>query len=675
MTRSILALIVAALLAQFPAPAHAQGYQLVWSDEFDGGSVDLNKWSFDIGTGCPSLCGWGNNELQYYRSQNATVAGGLLTITAKDESWGGMNYTSARLKSINKADFTFGRIEARAKLPIGQGIWPAFWMLFTNQTYGGWAASGEIDIMEYVGQTPNKVFGTIHYGDNWPGNQYKGNDYFLPSGTFHDGFHVFAIEWEPHEIRWYVDGILYSVQNDWYSTGGAYPAPFDHDFHILLNCAVGGNLPGPPDGSTVFPQEYVIDYVRVYQKPEFPGGRIVYAGMDNSNLFGDGWFIFNGNGGGGISSSSSLPPISGGLASLNASWAGGGPFLGGFGRENWHDLTGMTHFSFWIDPDPGQTYTLEINLQDDDNGDNLIPAPNGADDEFQYNLTVRPSGGQVTAGGGWQYVSIPLSSFYDDNSYHWGGNGVFDPYATGNGGNGQLINIVISIINSGGSPVSFRTDRWEFTCELGAISGTVWSDNDGDGVRDAGEAGIAGIPVQIVNASGQPGSTVTDGQGQYSFPSLPGGETVVAVDSTAVPGGSSPSGDPDGIDTPHQAVIPTDHDAGIAGQDFGYAQSQTSVPDPRDQAGFFLRAGVPNPFTASTRLSFRLDRPGPASVTVFDVHGRRVRDLVRSAFGAGTHDVVWEGTDDQGRDVASGFYLVVLATEDGTATRRVLRLR
>ncbi len=254
-------------------PASAQDYQLVFADEFDGTAVDPANWTFLLGDGTDVGLppGWGNNELQYYREENTTVAGGLMTITAKEEFFSGNNYTSSRLITENKQDFTYGRMEMRAKLPIGQGIWPAFWMFFTAPgEYGGWAASGEIDIMEYIGSKPNEIFGTIHYGQPFPGNVFSSIDYILPSGTFNDDFHVFAIEWEPGEIRWFVDNILFATQNSWWSNGGPNPAPFDQDFHLLLNLAVGGNLPGNPDATTVFPQEYIIDYVRVYEDVDLP---------------------------------------------------------------------------------------------------------------------------------------------------------------------------------------------------------------------------------------------------------------------------------------------------------------------------------------------------------------------------------------------------------------------
>jgi len=247
--------------------------KLVWSDEFEGTQVDLGKWSFQRGdgseVGLPS--GWGNGELQYYTDQNTKVADGFLTITARKESVApGFPYTSTRLRSLYKGEWTYGRMEMRARMPLGRGLWPAFWMLPSDRGYGGWAASGEIDIVEYVGSEPDAILGTIHYGAEWPGNRFSSSKYKLTSGTFDEEFHVFAVEWEEGEIRWYVDDVHYGTQTDWYSTGGDFPAPFDVDFHLLLNLAVGGNRPGAPDHNTQFPQDYVVDYVRVYQESDAP---------------------------------------------------------------------------------------------------------------------------------------------------------------------------------------------------------------------------------------------------------------------------------------------------------------------------------------------------------------------------------------------------------------------
>ena len=240
----------------------AQCYNLVWADEFDGTAIDNTKWSFQTGAG-----GWGNNEWQYYtnRNANATVANGTLRIIARNESYQGANYTSARMRSINKGDWTYGKMEASIKLPQGQGIWPAFWMMPTNSVYGGWPRSWEIDIMEYLGHQTSIVYGTCHYGNSYLDKGQTSGSVNVSPASFADGaFHTFAVEWEPSQIRWYVDGNHYLT----YYAGNEAPYifPFDQDFHFIFNLAVGGNWPGYPDGTTVFPQTLEVDYVRTYQQ-------------------------------------------------------------------------------------------------------------------------------------------------------------------------------------------------------------------------------------------------------------------------------------------------------------------------------------------------------------------------------------------------------------------------
>lgn len=243
------------------------GYNLVWNDEFNGESIDSKKWGHEI-----NADGGGNNELQYYtdRTENSYVKDGKLFIVAIKEDFSGpegnRQYTSARLRTANKGDWKYGRFEIKAKLPYGQGLWPAIWMLPTDWVYGGWAASGEIDIMELLGHEPDRVYGTLHYGGSWPNNTHTGDSYKLSQGSFAGDFHVFRLDWEENEIRWYVDGVLYETQKNWYTSGQEYPAPFDQRFHMLLNVAVGGNWPGSPNLSTPFPQIMEVDYVRVYQK-------------------------------------------------------------------------------------------------------------------------------------------------------------------------------------------------------------------------------------------------------------------------------------------------------------------------------------------------------------------------------------------------------------------------
>lgn len=255
-------------------PGHASraGWRLVWEDAFDGQGIDLEKWEFEV-----NAWGGGNDELQYYtdRRENAFVAGGRLHLVALRERFTGpegtRDYTSARLRTKYRGDWLYGRFEVRARLPIGQGLWPAIWMLPTDNLYGGWAASGEIDIMELVGHRPAEVLGTLHYGGSWPRNMHTGEIYTPPQmaadgTTFADGFHDFAIEWERGEIRWYVDGVHTQTQRTWRAEGADFPAPFDQRFHLILNVAVGGKLPGNPDATTVFPQSMTVEHVRVYQR-------------------------------------------------------------------------------------------------------------------------------------------------------------------------------------------------------------------------------------------------------------------------------------------------------------------------------------------------------------------------------------------------------------------------
>ncbi len=240
---------------------------LVWSDEFDSAQLDPESWFFEEGDGSQyGIPGWGNNELQWYLPDSAHLENGNLIITAREEASNGMNYTSARINTRDRFAFRYGRIEARVRLPGGQGIWPAFWMLPQDNAYGGWAASGELDVLEAVNlgvNGNNSVYGTIHYGGEWPNNTFTGGEYVVATDATGE-FHIYAVEWDPTEIRWYVDDVMYQMQNSWSSTGAAFPAPFDDEFYILFNVAVGGNWPGPPNASTVFPVTMEVDYVRVY---------------------------------------------------------------------------------------------------------------------------------------------------------------------------------------------------------------------------------------------------------------------------------------------------------------------------------------------------------------------------------------------------------------------------
>lgn len=247
----------------------SQGYTLVWQDEFDGDSINSNYWSFQLGTGSQyGLTGWGNNELQYYtdRERNAYIENGYLVIEAHQESYQGQPYTSARLVTKDKKVWKHGKIEIKARMPETQGIWPALWMLPQENKYGGWPASGEIDIMELLGHQPDIVHGTIHYGNSFNDKGSKSGQIKDTEGTFASDFHVYSIEWDSRGIQWLLDGEPFHKATP--ADVEPYSWPFDEPFYLLFNIAVGGNWPGYPDESTIMPQRMLVDYVRVYQKED-----------------------------------------------------------------------------------------------------------------------------------------------------------------------------------------------------------------------------------------------------------------------------------------------------------------------------------------------------------------------------------------------------------------------
>jgi len=258
-------------IAQPPILPPTSGFILVWSDEFssaNGSAPDSTKWTYDLGGG-----GWGNQELQSYtsRPQNVQMQKGNLVITALQKNYTGTdgiarNYTSARLKSQNLFAQAYGRFEARIKIPRGQGIWPAFWMLGNDISQNGWPKCGEIDIMENIGREPGIIHGSLHGPSSVAPTSDRTSTIFLPAGqNYVDDFHVYAIEWEPGAVRFYLDSSNYATfTEDQWPSGGQWV--FDHPFFIILNLAVGGVWPGNPGSTTQFPQQMLVDYVRVYSK-------------------------------------------------------------------------------------------------------------------------------------------------------------------------------------------------------------------------------------------------------------------------------------------------------------------------------------------------------------------------------------------------------------------------
>jgi beta-glucanase (GH16 family) len=251
-------ILVAILLLSFSfSCAQETKLKLVWEENFEGKKLDETVWNYELGNGCPSICGWGNNERQVYTKINHKLKKGKLTITAKKEK---ETYTSTRITSAGKKEFQYGRIEARAKLPVGEGIWPAFWMLGSNINNVGWPKCGEIDILEYVGKNPHLVYTSLHTQDSH-GETINSKKIVFPK--IEEGFHIFAVDWTKDKMEFFVDDkLVYTFQpevkneNTW---------PFNQPFYIIINMAIGGNFGGPEVDDSIFPQEYVLDYVKVYQ--------------------------------------------------------------------------------------------------------------------------------------------------------------------------------------------------------------------------------------------------------------------------------------------------------------------------------------------------------------------------------------------------------------------------
>lgn len=240
------------------SPLSYPNMKLVWQDEFESASINEDYWNFEIGTGNN---GWGNNESQFYLKENAYISDGHLVIQAREENYAGRNYTSTRMTTEGKFEFQYGRVDIRAALPEGQGIWPALWMLGANFSTVGWPFCGEIDIMELVGHEPDRVHGTVHWADQNGQHAQYGGSVKLNGGTFKQKFHVFSIIWEANRIVWLLDDVPYHEIN-------LSPAPlseFRAPYFFIFNVAVGGNWPGYPNATTVFPQQMIVDYIRVFQ--------------------------------------------------------------------------------------------------------------------------------------------------------------------------------------------------------------------------------------------------------------------------------------------------------------------------------------------------------------------------------------------------------------------------
>ena len=601
----------------------AATWSLIWSDEFNGGSVDAANWTHDVGTGCPDLCGWGNNELQYYRAQNVTVTGGNLIITSRDESYGGADFTSGKIHTRGKRAFLYGRVEMRAKLPAGGGMWPAFWMMPQDEAYGGWAASGEIDIMESA-NAATSVGGALHFGGTWPGNTSTSGSYSLGGASFADGFHLYAVEWEPDTIRWYVDGVqfLTRTSEQWYSSAapGNPRAPFDQPFYIILNTAVGGYYTGCTDPGCVtasLPQQFLVDYVRVYEDlPNLaPTVAVTAPAWGAAVPAGD------------LTITADASDADGSVARVE--FYAGATYLGA-------DTTAPYGFT-WTAAAAG-CYEIVARVVDDLGG-------------------VGTDAAEVTVGAGcgqsaYRGEPLRLPARIEAEDYDVGGAGVayHDLDAGNNGGQyrpGEGVDIESCADAGGGYNVGWlNPGEWlEYAVDVpwtGAytIAARVASLSSGGAFRikaSADETGDIGVPVT---------------GGWQSWTTVAAAVTLAAGPQTLrfVSAGS--------------------------GFNLNYLEVTSDLvavaPAPRP-AGYALHPCSPNPSAGASTI--RYDLPGVEEVHlgVYDVSGRRVRSLVPGRrLSAGRHQAAWDGRDDSGRAVPRGVYFYHLAAGSYVATRRVI---
>jgi beta-glucanase (GH16 family) len=620
---SILTMALAiAIVIGAAAPASAT-YSLVWSDEFNGTSLDYANWTPDIGNGCPSLCGWGNNELEYYRAENVTVSGGNLVLETRDESYGGASFTSGKVTTRGKQTFLYGRIEMRAQIPTGGGMWPAFWMMPQDDVYGGWAASGEIDIMESSNATTS-VGGALHFGGGWPDNASTSASYSLGGANFADQFHIYAVEWEPTVIRWYVDGVLFAtrVSSQWYSDAAPENplAPFDQEFYIILNAAIGGEYTGCTTPSCItasLPQQYLIDYVRVYKDIVnlAPTVAVTSPAAGATLPVGD------------ITINATASDADGSVVSVE--FYNGAAYLG-------EDATAPYTFT-WNTVADG-CYAIVARAVDDLGG-------TGTD---SVDITVGAGCGQGP------YLAGPFTfpTKIEAEDFDVGGESIayHDTYAGNNGGQYRTtedVDIEACSDTGGGYGVGWIIqDEWlEYTVDVPA-SGEYTIETR---VSSLSTGGVFHLEFDGV-----------DKTGDVTVPVTTGWQTWATVSATATLSAG----------TQVMRFAPT-----TSGFNVNYFEvvgiPASDVPD-LQSAGHALHPCYPNPFNPATTISYDLQAPATVNLAVYDVAGKLVQTLIAfEATDTGHHEVIWNGRDKTGRVVSAGVYFYRLDADGYSETRRM----
>ncbi len=618
--------LFALTLAASPRPVSAT-YSLVWADEFNGTALDTDNWGYDIGTGCPDLCGWGNAELQYYRSENVDVFAGNLVITAREESIGGRSFTSGKIVTRNKHSFLYGRIEMRAKLPKGGGMWPAFWMMPQDDTYGTWAASGEIDIMESANEM-DYVAGTLHFGGEFPQNTFSGGSYSPPNADFSAGFRTYAIEWEPDEIRWYVDDVLYSTKtsDEWFTnTAPGNPrAPFDQPFYLILNTAVGGNYTGctsPGCITTEFPQRFVVDYVRVYADTDnvMPSVEILEPRPGST--------LPRGN----VTISVDVDDPDGSIDRVE--------FYDDF--DYLGEATTAPYEFVWENVFDG-CYRVRARVIDDE----------GGTAEAVSDITVGSGCGQAPYGD----TVTTLPGRIEAENYDEGGPVVayVDSDPTNNGG---------AYRPTEGVDLEATTDVGG-GFNLGWVAPGEWVEY----TTVVLATGTFDLRARVASASG--GGTFRlevdgiDRTGAITVPATGGWQDWVDVDFTA----DLTSGVHVIRFVPLSGEFNLNWIEGLS--------VATSAPSAAARTTIEHLESYPNPFNPRAQIRFVLSEPAPVDLVVYDAAGRVVRTIASGeTLAAGEHERAWNGRDDAGRVVGGGVYHARLRAGGDAETVRLVLLK
>jgi len=614
------------LSAAFGAANSHAAWSLVWSDEFNGTSLNTADWTIDVGNGCPSLCGWGNNELEWYRPENVTLDGGHLVLTAKDESYGPSSFTSGKVHTRDKQTFQYGRIEMRAKLPVGNGMWPAFWMMPQDNTYGGWAASGEIDIME-SSNSMTSVGGALHYGGEYPSNTSTSGSTTLGGTPFSDAFHTYAVEWEPGQIRWYVDGNLFLTRynSQWWSSGSSDPdAPFNQPFYIILNLAVGGWYTGCTDASCVtasFPQEYRIDYVRVYEDIDnfAPSVAILSPQSGSTVPAGD------------VTLTAAADDTDGTIATVE--FYVDGALLG-------EDTTAPYEF-VWTGASDG-CYVITARALDD----------LGGFAEDSVDVTVGLGCGQLAYGG----VPHAIPGRIQVEDYDEGGATV--AYQDTDGA------------NNGGM---YRPDEGvdiEACSDAGGGYNLGWTEA-GEWLEysvDVAHAGQYTLVARVASLSGGGKFQVefdgVDKTGLITAPATSGWQNWTSLGMTVT------------LDAGPQIMRITMLSGGYNLNYLELSAQATPVESDLTAARPRLLGNYPNPFNPSTTIRFEVPAAQAVRLGVYDLGGRLLRTLVDGRTVArGPHRIDWNGRDDQGRSVPTGVYFYRLDAGSFTETRRMTLIK